>query len=785
MNILLTDINENRRTSLPSSLRAFLRFPIRSWAFGVGRWAFALSVRRPAFAQGATVGRPSSASRSGIALVMVLGILSVMVLMAVAFAIAMRTERVAAGNYADSVRARQLVQAGLARALDDLAGKLGTNGLGSAFGGTNYPPWDVTNSYTINYTNTSTNANVLKLLALNRANEATNFVPRALWVAATNADSLSASNHWLLLDSLIYTNNDGIHLADSNCMGRVKYLIVNCSGLLDANFAGRANSVIRGMGTNPSDIAIWEMPEFTPAGGATFANRRDAGAPSTYRYETLEELTALTSVDIWSHFKEHPSNLTVYSYAPPGYWVTNPPVGVGTQVNLSGSASDLINRMSEITNAFVRAGFSQSESGVLFSNLIDYVDSDPIPTNLECCVENVPMINEVVVSNNVVVANSSGGTAGNKDYTINPAVYVECWYPFFSAPVGLFDLWGSVTFDAPGIFTAPAVNFGPMPLGAFAPGGFPFRICCNPPDVPHDVLQVTTVKLVSSITLSVKLNAEIVDQITIPITLTNENDGANNSVSYAWAECHDPRFNADPDNTNQWRKQSGTLPSYTLGMINSTWPGGLFPADSDGDAKMFVANQPLRSIAELGYLVYTNAPWKTVKLYGATLHPVLDIFGLSTNTSDILMTNMVYRGRVNCSSNYALDATAVVFADMPVDQYPGEGGNVLLMPAAQAFAEKIFSKGIFTNLSDVGRNLNSADFTFPAGLNELQKEAYFRNTGGLLNVRQNLFTIIIEAQVASGGNIPRNPVRQRAVALVWRDPYTGEMFVRSIKWLRD
>ena len=80
-----------------------------------------------------------------------------------------------------------------------------------------------------------------------------------------------------------------------------------------------------------------------------------------------------------------------------------------------------------------------------------------------------------------------------------------------------------------------------------------------------------------------------------------------------------------------------------------------------------------------------------------------------------------------------------------------------------------------TDMNDVLINITS----------ELQKESIFRNTCGLLNVRQNLFTIIIEAHVASGGNIPRAPVRQRAVALVWRDPYTGEMFVRSIKWLRD
>jgi len=105
------------------------------------------------------------------------------------------------------------------------------------------------------------------------------------------------------------------------------------------------------------------------------------------------------------------------------------------------------------------------------------------------------------------------------------------------------------------------------------------------------------------------------------------------------------------------------------------------------------------------------------------------------------------------------------------------------MPDARTFATEIFAGGICTNLSDIGLHLGMG--SFPGATTELEREAYFRNSINLLNVRQNLFTIIIEAQVASGGNIPRNPVRQRAVALVWRDPYTGEMFVRSIKWLRD
>jgi hypothetical protein len=40
-------------------------------------------------------------------------------------------------------------------------------------------------------------------------------------------------------------------------------------------------------------------------------------------------------------------------------------------------------------------------------------------------------------------------------------------------------------------------------------------------------------------------------------------------------------------------------------------------------------------------------------------------------------------------------------------------------------------------------------------------------------------------QAVFGGNIPKNPAKQRAVAIVWRDPFTGEMFVRHLKWLGD
>jgi len=282
------------------------------------------------------------------------------------------------------------------------------------------------------------------------------------------------------------------------------------------------------------------------------------------------------------------------------------------------------------------------------------------------------------------------------------------------------------------------------------------------------------------------LGVNNVDVLKNPIVLTTTHDGKNigRDNKAASFECLDPRFNYDPADLMQWRPRTPFLPSDAPIAGVNPWTTGWWLTDLTGDvdSEMHVAGDQLRSVAELGCLVYTNAPWKTVKLYGPNLHRVLDVFGLSADTSYIFMTNTVYRGRVNCNSNLALDATAIVFAEMPVDQYPGGPMiHAVDIDERHKIATNIFYGIAFTNLSDIGRDITY----FPGATTELERESYFRNGFNLFNVRQNLFTIIIEAQVASGGNIPRNPVKQRAVALVWRDPYTGEMFVRSIKWLGD
>ena len=64
--------------------------------------------------------RQRQGARRGVALVIVLGMLALMTLLAVAFSIYMRTERMASGNFKSDVRTRQLLHAALTRAIADI-----------------------------------------------------------------------------------------------------------------------------------------------------------------------------------------------------------------------------------------------------------------------------------------------------------------------------------------------------------------------------------------------------------------------------------------------------------------------------------------------------------------------------------------------------------------------------------------------------------------------------------------------------------------------------------------
>ena len=554
--------------------------------------------------------------------------------------------------------------------------------------------------------------------------EVTNYIPMSLYSGIATAACAAVSNTYVDVSSAVSTNENIL-------FGKYRYLVADCSGLLDANFVGGGT---RNQGINPSEIQLANLPE---SAGSLPGNRT-----SYIRYETLYELA--------DNLNYHPVNLFVYSYSQPEQWDSNL-INLQLPINIGGNLVQLQNQMTAITNALWLAGVTSIvQAGIIYSNLIDYVDDDLIPSNFVYCVENVPMINEIVFE-------SLDDTNG-----ILNSIKVELWYPFVSTP-GVFRLSVSFSVDdgqgpqnLTSNITITAGGMTVLPFGRYATATNPAYTF----QLTNIVVETATGQEVDKITLGIPVSQPVARM---------------NKVS---KQVNDPRFNSNIADTNEWQ----TLPDTLLGTNANTSQHWINNPNFDTDSEMFVANIQLLSVAELGCLAFE--PWRTVKLYGPNRCRVLDVFAIATNPACWFATNNWNHGQINLNTK-SLDVMKAWFQGMSVDKYPGQTMPIphpLTSVEAQTVAQLIVDQaGSYTNLSDLGRVLT----TFPVGTSELEKEAYFRNTCGLFNVHQNVFTILIEAQVASGGNIPRNPVKQRAAVIVWRDPFTGEMVKRNIVWLGD
>jgi hypothetical protein len=309
-----------------------------------------------------------------------------------------------------------------------------------------------------------------------------------------------------------------------------------------------------------------------------------------------------------------------------------------------------------------------------------------------------------------------------------------------------------------------------------------------------------------------------------------------------WAECVDPRFaySAAPaaPGAKQWRSYSTNTPTFTwplsdiTGVTNLLSPqryarataalpfyvattplyvslltnatlakaAGLSSNQMDGcydiagtgiqyddrtaQLKMHVANAPLKTAGELGYLLC--GPWETVRLYdhfpfdasSNDYHRVLDSF-------EVRDPSVVPVGKVNLN-NAPVDVLALLYLGMPLRSEKAAnyisippGWNTagtdparpltvtVLTPALPAPLATNLYNGLRANgpvrgLSALA-NVYSAgstsaqlikDYLFAIGappfgsypnVGEFEREAVIRNIAGLLTVKQQMFTIILRA----------------------------------------
>ena len=721
---------------------------------------------------------PAPAARhpkSGIALIIVLGFLSLLIIMAVGFAISMRVERLVSRTSLDHIKSRQLGEAALARVVWDI-----NESVGDAM----VPDWNgdwaggVFESLGsgIKATNLFSGTNLL-------SGYVTNYVPRSLLTSAT----LAANNaEWLPFE---YVDNGTMKR-----VGQYAYLVVDCSGLLDANFDySLTNNIVqsRQFGESLYELQLTNalftelaIPRVSPPyvqwtnliWCRVRANGQSLEKPWV-RLETLAELTPILSHGFGNGGNRTNSpfgidvpnqNFSTYSRIPRGYLQ-------GTAVEQPLAITDPLDQTA-LSSAFTSMGLP--DVGGFYNNLRDYTDSDNVPVNVDSfSTEAVPLINEIVVSNSYVDVNGDG-TLFRNQYRL----LTEVWYPFTTANSNSYAL--RIIGQYQGANPPPNLPVINETINMSAPGGTwtagDFLVITSTPQtlVTNIFQNLGAVKVRAS--ARVLQNGVEVDRVggagatLLELDIGSRITGFGNFFFAKAAD--DPRLNWNGADATQWK----TVAAHTLRTTNS----GLTYANagSDGHPYMYVANRPLRTVGELGLLLFSaTKPWQTISLLqGPNFFSVLDRF--------TLITNEVRHGLVNPNS-YNTNVIATVFNRMPVDRVPGDPASTnlnlaQLLALGRRFAEKQIA---LTNVSDLSHLAPQITAAVP-GLDSAYFESVARNSAGLFSPRQQLYTVILAAQVQDDDeNIL---AEQMGVGLIWRDPYivsnnTHATMVRNFRWLTE
>lgn len=477
--------------------------------------------------------------------------------------------------------------------------------------------------------------------------------------------------------------------------------------------------------------------------------------------------------------------------------------------------------------------------GWLYTNLLNYMDTDLDPRGVEQpSQEQVAGFNEIVVRSNYSCTRSASDTY---NYSLGVSVTFEIWRPHVMATslsqdyvVTVPRLLATVTqVSGPGF--ALARNSTPCAATASVTTRSPVTMS---PDLTITPTTVTTNIFVKELVYTLNMPAlrlffnptrgYEVDRVVGPITITITNklgditplvgDTVSNSDEPKNSlECIDPRVNWDGLNTAMWQRSTNATPgntnAATIAYLTDTANNTDYePGDDTNKATYaFCADRrPLDTVGELGYLVV--APWRTVRLTASTGRPVdrvVDTFSTEPPA--------YARGLINPNTCFT-GVLQAAFNQMPKDLYPGDPAaatNIMSSTNAAAIALAILNHTYLTNDSYVAaastnglRNgmLNRSQlgeiptvFMNPTLLKttlgidcEFLRESLIRNTVGLLSTRNVHYTAVLAAsdEIDGGGGIDfdirgrsRMGAEHKAIAMVWRDPWTKETFIRHFRYL--
>lgn len=695
-------------------------------------------------------------SRSGMALVVVLGFLTVLVIIGIAFVIVMRTERLASRAFADVVRARFIAEAGLAQALSDLDQALAASGT--------YPTF-----------NTDPAAPDL-FHSRPGATEDLLIDPEAIRFAPMNVATNRRLVGWREIRDPI----------NNRALGRYCYLIINSSGLLDINHAGGTN---RAFGVRPSEIQLNTnfLRELTPDGATQLATARDS---RWIRFESLPDLLALGrnntafNFDMLNPGVTQITNMFIFSYAPAGW------------LDSSGTPRDPVYVGSNFVPAQVRLAFESfsaaaSSADALRDSLIDYTDADFIPTSvLNFTTEPTPLINEIAIVQRFV--NGTNQARARVEFafpfirvTNSQSYHLTLLINFAGATPAEYNPGniGAGWYGATAVITPPSGTWQPhtyavvdLPWVSGASTNPLLQLAMTARVARAELRQGPT----SAGPLVDLLNSNLLIDMSFATTSPNESTGGVAVV--------DMRLNYD---VAHWRQVNQS--QLTLGTFNHTIiPNSLLNEIGRSRTNIYIANRPLRNTGELGML-FSGSPWRPIPIFGSDAWPILHRFSV--------FTNRTHRGRINVNTTFTnVLASALLGASLDLDLAdPALTNAFLSVQQARSVAHDIYmaiyggTGDPLVNIGELGERFPGRYFpsllsgTINSTIVHHASAAVLRNTADLLTTRQQIFTAFIAGDAYDqNGNVS---ARRRLVAVIWRDPYPNpsggpnEWFIRFFKWL--
>lgn len=700
---------------------------------------------------------------SGVSLIVALGALAVFTLMVMALLLVVRTDRQASRAFVNDVRAKHLLHAAIVNAIsninNDLAAQL----------------YSVDDAWT-----SGSGSPAVDLLT----GEASNFVPRALWADV----STETSAQW----------TDIVHGGITN--GRVAYLVINCSGLLDANIVGGEEE--RTKSASVEELNLSGLPDTTLASATNlFGDTGFFGQRNRHvRYESVEELGRVNS-----GVTDPSYNFFIYSYDPGrDQYYTNiselgsfdislyekSPVNDVTNYGGSESYSTYESDFAFASNYFEPLLQILDESGLgdsdaLAWNIVNYIDADRIPQSdaLEPWLsgevsEAIPLINEVSLQQ----------VSGQP--TNHYAISAELWFPFYPATVssnGDFEIEvGVFTNSSDDLDSNPSAEWsfiadiGEM---TFGDSNTEFLVFSSPTNqlinFPNPSSNGPAYLPVSSTNPVWFMGRVILDGV-----LTVDQAPGSNTLMFTSETAYsvnDPRVNGD---LTRWETAD-----ETLGWINSNCTAW---ADDDlgQGLPIFHRDGPMETIGELGHIYNpgnSNQLWHNVDILspeGAFLMDRMTVRSTNDSTRGLVSMNsaqtnvlgtLLHGVEIGYSNEFVSSIYTLDMNSDPVRQ---------LTSAVEGGGWYYSFKHMFgiSSVGDAFRDCVSSTVTTNTGISDILREAPLRNMVEMVTWRQNLFTIIVASQaLGSDGQTP--VAEKRGVAVVYRDAYTGKSFIQSFRML--